>query len=112
MAKEFMRLGETYLEIRKTLSSVKNVVTEQVDLGPGFESDALLNKVLTDFNIDTKNKTKVIEFLISLSNKTKNIDTSKAAVSTPTQGTSTSVNSIQTIAPKPTPNTANYLPKQ
>jgi len=87
MAKDFKLLAQAYSSIRK-----KEVVeiTEQTssnasnDLGAGFESDALVNKVLADFNIDVKDKTKVIEFLISLSKKEDKVATISSAPDTAT----------------------------
>ena len=37
------------------------------DLGKGFEENDALNRVMADFGVDQKNKTKIIEFLISMS---------------------------------------------
>jgi len=60
---------EAFMHRQKPKSA--HVIQEQTphDLGKGFESNDNLNRLMADFGIDQKNKTKVIEFLISLSGK-------------------------------------------
>jgi hypothetical protein len=89
-AKGLKLLGEAYITARKGVQEPVNVVTEQTP-GAGLEENEHLDSVLKDFNVDVKNKTKVIEFLISLSNK---------------NNTGHAFSTMQPI------NTANYLPRQ
>lgn len=98
MAKDFKLMGEAYASLYK---KSKETVVEQ-DLGPGFEPNNRLDEVLKDFNVDIKNKTKVIEFLISLSN---NKSTTNSALQTADQKPSAQISTM-----KPA-NTSNYLPK-
>jgi hypothetical protein len=101
-AKGLKLLGEAYITARKGVQEPVNVVTEQTP-GAGLEENEHLDSVLKDFNVDVKNKTKVIEFLISLSNK------NNAAISTMQPTASKPAAQMSTM--KPT-NTANYLPRQ
>lgn len=56
---------------RQRQAKSAHVIQEQTphDLGKGFESNDNLNRLMADFGIDQKNKTKIIEFLMSLSGK-------------------------------------------
>jgi hypothetical protein len=102
-AKGLKLLGEAYITARRGVQEPVNVVTEQTP-GAGLEENERLDSVLKDFSVDVKNKTKVIEFLISLSNKNNT-----AAFSTMQPAASKPTGQISTMKPG---NTANYLPRQ